>query len=391
MGNAVHMNPVEAGMIFLIESEPLYALTLLEFDRITTTGDTPFAMVGRDGSGKLGLYTNNEELSKWNRIQIGYVFAHELLHIILRHLERHPAHSELWNIAEDLSINDMLREEDMTKLFGEKMMLPGCFPGEGRFISLPRRKTADEYYEMLVQQGFTAKKKSKWVITVTGKDGKSVDIKISGTQRLSKEDKKQIEEIIKEAVKKAHGKMSGKLTEHINNFLKDRIDWARIMANMVGSVRSIKRRSIYKFSRKYDDQAGSRRTKKLAIVAIRDTSGSVPDEAIQRFNGVFENLKRIGGTVYVMDCDTEVDNRYWLKSKFQTLKTKSEVKGRGGTSFIPPFQLIRKERIEADVVVYLTDLEGSFPTGRDIFKNTIWCTITDHPIPFGKKVLIPKD
>jgi len=386
------IDPCEAGMIFLIQVEPLYALTFLEFDRIIANDDFPFAAVGRDKGGKLGLYYNQVELSKWNRIQIGYVFAHELLHVILMHFDRHPEHSELWNIAEDLAINDMLRDDSMVKLFGQKCELPGCFPGEGKFIDLPRGLNANEYYELLLKNGYKAKKKTKWVVTVTNGKGESVDVTITSTQKLSKEDKKQVEQVLKEAIKKAatYGRTSEKMKELIQDFLKDRLNWPAILAGTIGTIRSTRARNIFAFSRKYDDQVGTRRTRKLNIVAIMDTSGSVPIQALRRFGGVLENLARIGGCVYVMECDAEIGNEYYLKNKWKECKVSKKITGRGGTSFIPPFQNIKKKKMEPDVVVYMTDLEGPFPEGKDRFPNTIWVTVCDHPVPFGRKIVIPE-
>lgn len=384
----ITMDPLEAGIIFLIEKEPLYAITMLEFDRIVRNGDFPFAAVGRDKGGRLGLYFNSEEMAKWNRIQIGYVLAHELLHIILMHFDRHPEHSELWNIAEDLAINDMLRSEDMTKQFGERMMLPGCFPGEGVFMSLPRGKDANEYYELLLKNGFKAKKKTTFTITVENSKGEKMDVTISSTQKLSKEDKAQIEEVLKEAAKKTHGKISAHLRGYVDAFLKDKTNWDRYLRSHVGSVRSVNTRCIFKENRKYDGQAGSRRKRKLAIVAVRDTSASVPNNAQERFSGVLESFKRIGATVYEIQCDAEIGSAEYIKSKFRTMPRKRDITGGGGTSFVPPFKHVKEKRIPCDVLIYLTDLEGDFPEGRDRIMNTIWVTITDHPIPFGKKVLI---
>ncbi|NBK23367.1 MAG: hypothetical protein EOM68_15210 [Spirochaetia bacterium] len=384
----VTMNPLEAGMVFLITVEPLYAITLLELDRVEKNGDFPFAAVGRDKGGKLGLYFNSEEMRKWNRAQIGYVLAHEMLHIILMHFDRHPEHSELWNIAEDLAINDMLRDDDITKQYGERMALPGCYPGEGQFKMFPRHLDANQYYELLLKHGFKGKRKG-WKIILKGTDGKDVEYTITSTQKLSKEDKAQIEQVLKEAIKKAHGRIGGKLQGLINNFLKDRTNWDRILKHVVGTIRSTNTRCIFKESRKYDGRAGSRRKRKLAVVAVRDTSASVDDEAQERFSGVLESFKNIGGTVFEIQCDVEIGKAEYLKSKWKTERPKKEITGRGGTSFIKPFQYIREKHIDCDVLIYLTDLEGEFPTGRDIFRNTIWATIKDHPIPFGKKVYIP--
>ena len=67
---------------------------------------------------------------------------------------------------------------------------------------------------------------------------------------------------------------------------------------------------------------------------------------------------------------------------------KREITGGGGTSFVPPFKHVKEKRIPCDVLIYLTDLEGDFPEGNDRIMNTIWVTIKDHPVPFGKRVLI---
>jgi predicted metal-dependent peptidase len=98
------------------------------------------------------------------------------------------------------------------------------------------------------------------------------------------------------------------------------------------------------------------------------------------------------GKVFVGDVDTRVHQFYEIK-KASDLRPP---KGGGGTCFKEAFSLALKKG--ADIVVYLTDTDGSFPSKNDVGKFahlTIWVTFNESreiksKIPFGKHVNITK-
>lgn len=72
------------------------------------------------------------------------VICHEIWHILFFHHTRMGGRDpELWNIAADLAINPVCKEQNLA-------LPPGaCFPGVKPFESLPDKLNAEAYYELL--------------------------------------------------------------------------------------------------------------------------------------------------------------------------------------------------------------------------------------------------
>ena len=105
-------------------------------------------------------------------------------------------------------------------------------------------------------------------------------------------------------------------------------------------------------------------------------------------SGILEDLNP--EIVHVVWCDARVHRVDEVTDAQDiTLLRAEPVPGGGGTSFVPVFDWVREQRIEPDALIYLTDLMGSFPAHQPEYP-TIWGTIHDLEIPWGEKVLIPK-
>ncbi|HGL5379855.1 TPA: VWA-like domain-containing protein, partial [Burkholderia cenocepacia] len=65
------------------------------------------------------------------------------------------------------------------------------------------------------------------------------------------------------------------------------------------------------------------------------------------------------------------------------------LKGGGGTSFVDPFRRIKGEDIRPAFLVYLTDMEGMFPTEEPAYP-VLWASTTPlkraRRAPFGETI-----
>jgi predicted metal-dependent peptidase len=125
----------------------------------------------------------------------------------------------------------------------------------------------------------------------------------------------------------------------------------------------------------------------LLIVAA-DSSGSITQRTLDVFLSESRAILEVvrPRRIIFTQCDaaihewTEIDDIDELRG---------EVKGGGGTDFNPVFDKIKQEGEEPDVLVYLTDLYGSFPSQAPHYP-VIWGSITkDYPVPFGEVVYVP--
>jgi predicted metal-dependent peptidase len=126
----------------------------------------------------------------------------------------------------------------------------------------------------------------------------------------------------------------------------------------------------------------------IELAVAVDTSGSIDNEMIKQFMGEiysiaksFENIK-----LRVLCCDAKVHSDQIIKSPHQIKNI--QVKGGGGTSFIPVFDKLKKNG--TNLLIYLTDGYGDFPDRE--YVKTIWAiTHSEIDLPFGKKIVVRID
>jgi len=127
------------------------------------------------------------------------------------------------------------------------------------------------------------------------------------------------------------------------------------------------------------------------VVVIFDTSGSVSDDDLTRFaritGDIMRRLKPANLTLIM--CDADVDEKSVTKiTNYKDWPKEVKTTGRGGTSFVPPFDYIAKARIKPSCVVYMTDMHGDFPDHKPMFPM-FWASTSKGEIaPFGQTVYI---
>lgn len=131
--------------------------------------------------------------------------------------------------------------------------------------------------------------------------------------------------------------------------------------------------------------AGRRRANVPRVIVVLDSSGSIRKEDYLRYLGEIQAMKkRTNAQVYAIVADAAVQSVQEIRDVADILSV--EFKGRGGTDFRPALALATE--LDADLVVYLTDLMGVFPDDAPTFP-VIWTLpgseISDeHQPPFGR-------
>ncbi|WP_168788857.1 vWA domain-containing protein [Paraburkholderia aromaticivorans] len=124
-------------------------------------------------------------------------------------------------------------------------------------------------------------------------------------------------------------------------------------------------------------------------VFVRDSSGSLWSETQAQFDAeivnVYETLQP--RRLVVMDCDTAV-SQVQIFERGDPIELKP-VRGGGGTSFVAPFIRVGEEAITPAFLVYLTDMEGTFPAD-DPGYPVLWASTTKldraRVAPFGETI-----
>lgn len=341
----------------------------------------PYMAVGVDKTGWT-LYYNPEGIAKMTFDQLCYVMKHEILHVILNHHGRCKAGitdkvviTELDNVAMDLSVNSML---------GDDMGLGGCLPGKPPFEGIPPGKSYEWYYKEL--HG----KKNLSNLGAPGQaQGPDGPLTWEAHKRKMSADKvtqAQVNSVLGQALKetKAKGDMPGELETILNEVLKSRYNWKAELRNWAGEYyvtgQRLSRKRMNRRLPIFGIIPGSVNEYSAKLVVALDTSGSMPDRALKMLLG---EVKAMGIPVIFVQCDSEIHEAKPI-SPYRKFDTK--MKGRGGTDFRPVFEYAKK--INANGVIYLTDLMGDFPDGDPI--RTLWvCTEKDSKAPFGKTIYLP--
>ena len=174
------------------------------------------------------------------------------------------------------------------------------------------------------------------------------------------------------------------------------IDWRREMADFARSVvsdradwsRSTRRMATQPviYPRRMRDRVGT-------IVVARDTSGSIDNALCADFSAQVTVLTaELNCTTVVIDCDTRIHAEYRLEAGDEC---PTDARGGGGTSFDPVFNRVAElidsgEQVAG--VIYLTDLDGSFPDIDAVPTVPIlWAAYnTSSVAPFGRTIHVKR-
>lgn len=203
-------------------------------------------------------------------------------------------------------------------------------------------------------------------------------------------------EVTKNAIQNAVDRSPGKIPNHLEEFIKawltpPTIPWDRILHKYIGMhVRSGFKTTWKRPNRRYGEyQKGQTRNRKLQIIVAIDTSSSISTDDLKKFQSEIHGImKSYQAKVKVIECDAEVQKVYEL-SLHDKFGTKFGVHGRGGTDFRPVFKHVHDNKMVCDLLIYLTDLQGPFPTHPPLYP-VIWVSVEDGKVPFGLKLVIPK-
>ena len=366
------------------------------------------------------MFINPKEYFKFKLLHRVFIACHEICHSIFNHCGmmysfqktgsigysdglRLPYDNDICNTSTDCLINDLLIHGKVGEMpcdqTGKKI---GCHGLAGITyqddITTAYRKLFEDMFGKGKQGAKNYEKKQK---TGAYSQGKGFDEHLKPGQGTGKTPTKAQEERNPQAwdnalaaalaAAKAQGRLPAALERGLAKLLTPQIDWRDSL------TLTVSRRLGADFStwNTLDNELmlrgiGAPSKTKFGcetIVFVTDSSGSVNQSTADMFNsegvGLMEQARP--RTLIYMQCDAAVQEYVEIDDPSDLVRM---VKGGGGTDFRPVFERLEKEGIEPEVLIYLTDLEGTFPNHAPPYP-VIWATIKDHNIPFGDKVLIP--
>lgn len=209
---------------------------------------------------------------------------------------------------------------------------------------------------------------------------------------------------------KQHGNVPGAWLREAEIILeKPKVSWkekfARCVKNTLNYMPGLMIKTYKKFGRKQAALGYSYGTPVIpstrnvipSIIFAIDTSGSMGNDelskAVSEANGI---LKNFNSYIDFMSFDCEVAA---FEKAFNINDIKKNLKGGGGTSFVPIFEKIKQDKLQPDMVVIVTDGCGPAPDVNPIPKTSvIWVLVgpyTQRPCDWGEFIAVegevPKD
>ena len=326
------------------------------------------------------IYYNPEFLGGLTIEEQIFILAHEVCHIAFNHISRRKDKDKnLWNIATDAVINQLLKKDGLKMLDG--------------LIDIPEAidYDAETYYEKLLQE----QKENPDFDRKAGNDShemwENTDIKENGkTDTLEKED--DISE--KDAFKKNRELKKKQLEDLKRSLIKDTVTSNEFNMSNVGSASSlIDWRYILKETINYDvDWSYKNATIENGVITanledkalpvteiLLDTSGSINEDLLRTFLRECKNILKYS-KVLVGCFDT-------IFYGFKELRTEQDIDnmrfvGGGGTNFDVAVNAFSR-RSENKII--FTDGEARMPITP---VNAVWIVLGNRKInPKGGKVI----
>jgi predicted metal-dependent peptidase len=344
------------------------------------------------------FYYNREFIKKLDKAELLFLIGHEILHVVFDHLGRRGGREPaVWNMANDYIVNDCLKKEKLGKM------------PEGGLLDADYHQlmSSEEVYALLMKNSVKIKMPLDMHLELgkDAKDGKgdceggSASVTVigkNGPPKLSEDDIERIRTDLKAAVIQAAqqagaGRTPLGVRRMIDALTQPKLDWR---AMLDAHIRSSKRDD-------YTFQRPSRRSWHLAdayggplilpgmnyedtidIAVAIDVSGSVTEEMVRDFVSEVRGIMLTFGEfkLKLWTFDTQVYSYKEFDGGNIDEIFEYEVKGGGGTLFECNWEFMKREHIEPQRFVMLTDGYPNSGWGDERYCDTLFIVHGDHSI-----------
>lgn len=401
------MNPhhkFSAGRLMAVE-------VLAPYFRAAIHGLQPIEKPGLDTyavTKSLILYYDLKTIERESVVECATSLVHEVGHWLRNHFDR--GEGALWNVAGDLELNDDLEIAPFK--------LPACcvFPRKFKF---PNGLTAEQYLVLLEKNPppmpQTPKAGAGWCGSAAGHpipgepaeaeegpDGQPLPGAVAGMSQQDQDRvRRQVAEDIKTEEGKGRGTVPGNWVRWANvQLTPPKVRWEAKLQRAVRNACRYRPGAVdYRRTHISKRQGGigyglgvpllpALRAPVPEVAAVMDTSGSMGAAEGQRgLSEIAGLLKTVGQTTF-LSCDATVHGVRKV-SRWQELIPL--LKGGGGTNFVPAFDAIQKLRPRPEIVVFLTDGDGTMPPEQPRGVHVIWVLVGERhrkQMPWGEVVVI---
>jgi len=344
-------------------------------------------------SNKGDLYYAPEFVDKINENELKGVLCHEVLHLALGTMFRKGKREhELWSVTQDIMINNILTID------GFSLPKGGLIPnnneidlsknvGTNLIIKNISKKTSEQIYDEIYK---VAPKTKTYMISLGKGDGsegegiprfddhiydKEGKEKADGSEGQDEKDWSQ-----KLILASTHAKMIGKfpagMEEVIGRLVNNKVNWKRLLhkylTNEVFSDYNWARPS--RRSSAIGTYLPAHKKENIQVVIAIDTSGSISQQDLTQFVSEIVHIIKSTSNIkaFVMQCDADLQNELEVRNGDIPKILDMKIRGRGGTSFAPVIEKMKKDKRDIKLLIYLTDGYGSKVERQRLPFDIVW-------------------
>jgi predicted metal-dependent peptidase len=295
--------------------------------------------------------------------------CHEVLHAALLHCTRLKDRDRfLWNAACDFAINPLLLKS------GFKL------PKGALYEPAFEDKTAEEIYALLYNK---AKEQS---LNLCMEDLQESPVSSPEAEARMKQKLVQAKQVAEQA-----GKLPAGIARLVEELITPKIPWREQLRRYFSSLTPSPDLSWTRPNRRFIARSlylpGKTKVPKLSTqILVIDTSASISNEQLRVFAAEINAIKEEIGAenTYVLYCDAKIARVDYFDEYTPVI---FHPVGGGGTDFVPPFEWVKEQGLQPDVLIYFTDGFGAFPSEQP-FYPVLWILTQQNEIPFGDTILL---
>ena len=342
------------------------------------------------------FYYCTDFINKLDDDELVFLFGHEVGHCVFDHMGRRGDRDpQIWNMAGDYLVNDMLIQNNVGKKITTVPIL---------WDPKYRDMTAEEVYDDLVKNAVKIQVTLDMHMDGSGKEGdedgegggKASDGKSKSSGiKIDEETAKKIRDELKEAVLQSAqaagaGNTPAGIRRLIQQFTAPKMRWQDLLRIQLES--SLKNNySFMRPSRKAWHTGavlpGMLPAEQLDVVVAIDMSGSISNEMALDFLSEIKGMMELYTTysIHVYCFDTEVYNPVTFSDDYGEDITTYEPMGGGGTDFDCCFEYMKREDINPKQFIMFTDGYPCGSWGDENYCDTLFVVHGNENIeaPFG--------
>lgn len=352
------------------------------------------------------IYADPEAyLNKLNSATRATNITHEALHCALGDLSRRGTRDpQLWNLAADIWIDNILETDGFDVNYCGPQGREGLLRNGGQNRHNFRNQTKEEIYSTL-EKLFPPEQGGCGGICDGHGSGEPGEEDAQGCMRPANggSSQAQVDAGWKAAVIEAaiHAGNTPGAWNEIVKAVKPKRNWIQVVNEFL--MRGVGADLTFSPPNRRHIHSGlylpSETTEVMGEWAVAvDTSGSMSSNQLAKAIGIVaQHHNQHGGILHWIWCDYDIPAGvgYQKYEEGESLPEDMKVPGRGGTSFNAPFKLLREKQIEPQLMIYLTDGEGSCEETKPTFP-VLWVILPHNyhkgedwfKPPFGEVIYV---